>query len=122
MFAEGSDYQGGDWSPSAPRARSRPSCPAPLRFWNFDLGPQPVPHLIVSPHHPRARAASTSPSIRSCWRRGDHNGATYYQHRRFLDTVRTGRKPEVTLQDGAMAVRMGLAAQEAALTGKAVTL
>jgi myo-inositol 2-dehydrogenase/D-chiro-inositol 1-dehydrogenase len=53
---------------------------------------------------------------------GDHNGATYYQHRRFLDAVRTGRTPEVTLEDGARAVRMGLAAQEAALTGKAVSL
>jgi hypothetical protein len=36
--------------------------------------------------------------------------------------VRNGRQPEVTLADGAMAVRMGLAAQEAALTGRAVTL
>jgi hypothetical protein len=36
--------------------------------------------------------------------------------------MRTGRKPEVTLDDGARAVRMGLAAQEAALTGKAVSL
>jgi predicted dehydrogenase len=81
-----------------------------------------VPHLIVSPRHPTGPSRIDIPVDPQLLEAGDHNGATYYQHRRFLDTIRTGRKPEVTLEDGAMAVRMGLAAQEAAMTGKAVTL
>jgi predicted dehydrogenase len=53
---------------------------------------------------------------------GDHNGATYYQHLRFNAAVR-GRAPvEVTLQDGAIAVDMGLAAQQSAATSQAVRL
>ncbi len=53
---------------------------------------------------------------------GDHNGATYYQHPRFHAVVRGEAEREVTLQDGAKAVAMGLAAQESARTGQAVTL
>ena len=37
-------------------------------------------------------------------------------------TLRRGRRPEVTLDDGAWAVKMGLAAQDSALTGQAVRL
>jgi myo-inositol 2-dehydrogenase / D-chiro-inositol 1-dehydrogenase len=121
MFAEGSDYQE-ELVAVGPTGKIQAFVPGPTRFWNFDLGPQPVPHLIVSPRHPTGPTRIDIPVDPHLLEAGDHNGATYYQHRRFLDTVRTGRRPEVTLEDGAMAVRMGLAAQEAALTGKAVTL
>ena len=53
---------------------------------------------------------------------GDHNGSTFYQHERFLAVVRGQGVPEVTLADGAKAVAIGLAAQESAMTGQAVTL
>ena len=53
---------------------------------------------------------------------GDHNGSTFYQHARFLDIVKSGGTPEVTLADGAKAVAIGLAAQEAARTGETVRL
>ncbi len=54
---------------------------------------------------------------------GDHNGSTFYQHEGFVAVVR-GEKPspEVTLEDGWRAVEMGLAAQQSARTGQAVTL
>jgi hypothetical protein len=45
---------------------------------------------------------------------GDHNGSTFYQHARFLELVRNGGVPEVSLHDGAWAVRLGIAAQESA--------
>jgi predicted dehydrogenase len=51
---------------------------------------------------------------------GDHNGSTFYQHQKFLEVVRGNGMPEVTLEDGAWAVRIGLAAQKAALTGETV--
>jgi myo-inositol 2-dehydrogenase/D-chiro-inositol 1-dehydrogenase len=121
MFAEGSDYQE-EIAAIGPTGKIQAFVPGPTRFWNFDLGPQPVPHLIVSPRHPTGPQRVDIPVDPQLLEAGDHNGATYYQHRRFLDAVRTGRTPEVTLEDGAMAVRMGLAAQEAARTGKAVSL
>jgi myo-inositol 2-dehydrogenase/D-chiro-inositol 1-dehydrogenase len=121
MFAEGSDYQE-EIAAVGPAGKIQAFVPGPTRFWNFDIGPQPVSHLIVSPRHPTGPQRLDIPVDPQLLEAGDHNGATYYQHRRFLDAVRTGRKPEVTLDDGARAVRMGLAAQEAALTGKAVSL
>jgi predicted dehydrogenase len=121
MFAEGSDYQE-ELSAVGPNGKIQAFVPGPSRFWNLDDGPQPVPHVIVSPRNPTGPQRHDVPVDPQLLEAGDHNGATYYQHRRFLDTVRNGRQPEVTLADGAMAVRMGLAAQEAALTGRAVTL
>ena len=61
---------------------------------------------------------------------GDHHGATYYQLEKFTDLVRAfvenGRNPEacpvpeVSLEDGAWAVRIGQAAELSARTGEAV--
>jgi predicted dehydrogenase len=121
MFAEGSEYQE-EISAVGPSGKIQAFVPGPTRFWNFALGPQPVPHLIVSPRHPTGPQRMDIPVDPQLLEAGDHNGATYYQHRRFLETVRTGRAPEVTVADGAMAVRVGLAAQEAAATGQAVAL
>jgi myo-inositol 2-dehydrogenase/D-chiro-inositol 1-dehydrogenase len=100
-----------------PGLRARPHAVLELRYRAAARA-----HLIVSPRHPTGPHRVDIPVDPQLLEAGDHNGATYYQHRRFLDAVRTGRTPEVTLEDGAMAVRMGLAAQEAALTGKAVSL
>jgi predicted dehydrogenase len=121
MFAEGAEYQE-ELSAVGPAGKIEAFVPGPTRFWNFDHGPQPVPHLVLSPRHPTGPQRIDIPVDPDLLEAGDHNGATYYQHLRFLDAVRAGRPPEVSLTDGAAAVRMGLAAQEAALTGRAVTL
>jgi len=42
---------------------------------------------------------------------GHHNGATFFQHERFLRMVREGGKPDVTVEDGLRAVVMGAAAE-----------
>lgn len=41
---------------------------------------------------------------------GSHHGSTYYQHRRFLDAILNGTKPEVSFEDGMVAVAIGQAA------------
>ena len=51
---------------------------------------------------------------------GDHNGSTFYQHQKFMRVVDGHQSPEVTLNDGIRAVRMGNAAQASAETGKVV--
>ena len=49
---------------------------------------------------------------------GDHNGSTFYQHQYFAEVCRGMRSaPEVTLNDGMIAVLMGQAAQYSARTG-----
>lgn len=53
---------------------------------------------------------------------GSHHGATYYQHRRFLDAILHGRPAEVTADDGFRAVAMGYAAEVSAREGRAVTM
>jgi hypothetical protein len=53
---------------------------------------------------------------------GDHNGSTLYQHQRFNAVVRGEGQVEVGLNDGLAAVMMGLAAQESARTGQAISM
>lgn len=53
---------------------------------------------------------------------GHHHGATFFQHQKFQQLVIEGGEPEVSLNDGRLAVAIGEAAQEAALTGRAIEL
>ena len=54
---------------------------------------------------------------------GDHHGSTFFQHQKFLELIRNGHgEPEVSLEDGLKAVKIGLAAQRSAETGQAVEI
>ncbi|MGB1035044.1 MAG: gfo/Idh/MocA family oxidoreductase, partial [Primorskyibacter sp.] len=94
----------------------------PGRFWPAHLGAPPVPRLVVSPRDPRGPIDRPIPVDPTLLDAGDHNGSTFYQHQRFLEVVRGTATPEVTLADGWAAVAMGMAAQNSARTGTAVTL
>lgn len=120
MFAEGSLYQE-EIAALGPSGKIECQVPGPGRFWPAGLGPPPTPRLILSPRQPKrpeVREVAVDPALLAI---GDHNGATYFQHLRFAEVVRGGSRPEVTLRDGARAVAIGLAAQESALSGRAVT-
>lgn len=122
MFAEGSEYQE-EISAVGPAGKIEALVPGPTRFWNPDLGPAPMPKVVVSPRAPTTgQVVHDTPVDKDLLRAGDHHGSTYYQHVQFLDVVRNGASPQVTLNDGAMAVRMGMAAQESARTGRAIDL
>ncbi|MBY4891742.1 Gfo/Idh/MocA family oxidoreductase [Rhodobacteraceae bacterium N5(2021)] len=122
MFAEGSEYQE-EISAVGPRGKIEARVPGPTRFWNHDIGPAPMPKVIVSPRMPTTgRVVHETPVDKDLLTAGDHHGSTYYQHVQFLKVVRGQARPQVTLGDGAAAVRMGMAAQESARTGQAVTL
>ncbi len=120
MFAEGSRYQE-ELTAVGPQGKIECRVPGPGRFWPEKLGPAPVPQLVLSPRvkGPEVREIPVDPALLAA---GDHNGATFYQHQRFLEVVRGHGRVEVGLGDGAAAVRIGLAAQESAETGQAVTL
>jgi predicted dehydrogenase len=121
MFAEGSRYQE---ELCAVGAAGKIECrvPGPIRFWPAHLGEAPVPQLIVSPRNPPGPRLLDIPVDPELLAAGDHNGSTWYEHRRFVDAVRGEGKVEVTLADGWWAVVMGLAAQRSAREGRAVEL
>lgn len=121
MFAEGSRYQE-EISAVGPKGKIECLVPGPGRFWPAHLGAAPVPQVIVSPRDPKGPKVIDIPVDPDLLAAGDHNGSTFYQHQRFHAVVRGEALPEVTLKDGAMAVAMGLAAQESAALGQAVAI
>ena len=122
MFAEGSRYQE-EICAVGSRGKIEALVPGPARFWPADLGAAPVPQVIVSPRAPKGPEVLEVPVDPEILEAGDHNGSTFYQHKRFLEVVRGERAtPEVTLQDGKWAVLMGLAAQRSMIEGRAVEL
>ncbi|MCG6902599.1 MAG: Gfo/Idh/MocA family oxidoreductase [Rhodobacter sp.] len=120
MFAEGSRFQE-EISAVGPAGKIEAHVPGPGRFWPANE-PVPLPRLTLSPRTSKTRRVIELPVDPDLLRAGDHNGATFYQHQRFQEVVRGHAAPEVTLQDGARAVAMGMAAQRSATTGLAVTL
>ncbi|KMW56486.1 Oxidoreductase, NAD(P)-dependent [Candidatus Rhodobacter oscarellae] len=120
MYAEGSEYQE-ELSAVGPEGKIECFVPGPGRFWPENQ-PNPIPKLVLSPRHTKQRDILDIPVDPKLLTAGDHNGATFYQHQRFLDVVRGKAAPEVTLSDGAKAVQMGMAAQQSALTGQSVSL
>jgi len=121
MFAEGSRYQE---ELSAVGGSGKIEClvPGPGRFWPAALGAPPTPQVIVSPRSPAGPRILEIPVDPALLAAGDHNGSTFYQHRKFVDAVRGKGKVEVTLDDGWWAVAMGMAAQTSATEGRAVDL
>lgn len=122
MFAEGSRFQE-EISAVGPDGKIEAKVPGPTRFWPSHLGESPTPEVIISPRSPRGPRVHPVPVDPALLEAGDHNGATFYQHQRFLDLVRGGATaPAVSVFDGWQAVRMGQAAQTSAATGEAVAI
>ena len=90
--------------------------------------PGPHPRQSESPAqinlYPRRSSAEheiieLSSEIKSA---GAHQGATYYAHQAFAQTVKAGRPVEVTLRDGLLAVLMGMAAQASIENATAIAI
>jgi predicted dehydrogenase len=121
MFAEGSRYQE---EISAVGEAGKIEClvPGPARFWPVHLGPAPVAQVIASPRQPAGPCVLNIPVDPVLLAAGDHNGSTYFQHRKFIDFARHGGTAEVSLEDGWWAVLTGLAAHRSAREGRAIDL
>ena len=90
--------------------------------WPAHLGEAPVPKVVISPRHPKGPRELDVPVDPVALAAGDHNGSTLYQHQRFNAVVRGQGQVEVALRDGLAAVMIGLAAQESARTGQAISM
>lgn len=120
MFAEGSHWQE-SIAVTGPNARVEAFIPGPARF-----APDGKPREAEVVTSLRAlkeelrEVVHTPPELLIA---GDHHGSTFYQHRRFLDLVRTGKgAPDVSLSDGYWSVLVGEAAEESARSGQAIDL
>ena len=119
MFCEGSHWQE-TVSVTGPKARVDALVPGPARF--APGGEQR--HALIEVHDRSERRTRTEEIgvDAAVLAAGDHHGATYFQHERFLKMVRSGGEPEVTLADGLWSVLVGEACERSARTGEQVAL
>ncbi len=120
MFAEGSYWQE-LLTVTGDKARVEARVPGPSRF-SADKAERHA-EICVSD---RATLRETTFPVEvdeSILAAGDHHGATYFQHLKFFEMVRTGgTTPEVSLMDGLWSVIVGEAAEKSAKTGQAVDI
>ena len=120
MFAEGAKYQE-EISVTGEAGKIEAFIPGPARFWPRNLGTPPISKIVISPRDKSSLKELEVPVDEKLLEAGDHNGSTFYQHQKFMLVVDGQMSPEVTLDDGIWAVRMGHAAQVSAETGKVVS-
>ncbi|RJE79444.1 Gfo/Idh/MocA family protein [Paracoccus sp. JM45] len=122
MFAEGARYQE-EISAVGENGKIEAFVPGPGRFWPADLGPAPVPEVIISPRSPKGPRVEEIPVDPALLAAGDHNGSTYYQHVFFRDLVLGNRKEAaVTLADGMWSVLLGHCSQVSMLESRCVSV
>lgn len=119
MFAEGSYWQE-TVSVTGDAARIDALVPGPARF-SAD-GSERSAEIVISPRATKVEKREAVAVDESILAAGDHHGSTFYQHQKFLELLREGGVPEVSLEDGLKAVIIGAAAEESIRTGMPVTL
>ncbi len=119
MFAEGSWFQE-EITAVGSNAKLECRIPGPARFWPGHE--EREAELIYSPREPKGPERQVVDVDKAILRAGDHHGATYYQHRKFLDAMLGRGEVEVNLEEGLEAVRVGLAAERSIETGESVCL
>ena len=120
MFAEGSYWQE-VISVTGPKARIDACVPGPARF--APDGRERESQLVISDRATKRQHRDDVPVDAAVLAAGDHHGSTYFQHQRFLDLVRSGKGgPEVTVEDGYWAVKIGVAAEMSVKTASVVDI
>ena len=119
MFAEGSEFQE-HITAVGPNGKIECLIPGPTRFWPSHLGDPPEPKLIISPRKPCGASVVEVKVDEKILAAGDHHGSTFYQHQGFRRVVLGEQQPEVTLDDGWQAVKMGMAAQQSSDQSKVI--
>ena len=119
MFAEGSSWQEAI-AVTGDVAKAEAFVPGPSRF--SPDGKERHSEFVLSPRATKQEIREIVDVDAAILAVGDHHGSTFFQHQKFLAMIRTGGVPEVSLEDGMKAVRIGLAAEQSAKTGAAISL
>jgi myo-inositol 2-dehydrogenase / D-chiro-inositol 1-dehydrogenase len=119
MFAEGAYWQE-TITATGSKGRVEAFIPGPARFWPG--GEERHSEIEISPRDPKGPNRRSVHVDEKILQAGDHHGSTYYQHLGFHKAVTDDGKIDVTLEDGLKAVLIGLAAEQSAREGRAVTL
>ena len=120
MFAEGSYFQE-HISCIGHTGKIEAFVPGCSRFWTG--GKQRHAEIVHSPRYPQNPIRRVIEVDAHILQAGDHHGSTFYQMCKFCDMVLSGTNaPQVTVHDGAMAVKMGGAAETSIRTGLPVDL
>ena len=120
MFAEGSYFQEhitcvGD------KGKIEALVPGCSRFWA--TGKERHAEIVFSPRSPQNPQRHVVEVDESILAAGEHHGSTYFQMEKFRDLVRTQNGTvEVTVADGAFAVKVGAAAEQSVRTGQPVMI
>ena len=121
MFAEGSAYQE-RITAIGPTGKAEAFVPGAVRFWSDEISEMPRPKVEFSPRQRNTIQTIYCDVEDQLMVAGDHAGATYFQHLAFLEMLHNKRTPQVSLEDGLKAVKMGQAAQLSASEGRAVKM
>ena len=119
MFADGSHWQE-VISVTGIKARIDACIPGPARF--SPDGRERTSHLVISDRDTKTVTCTLVEVDDTILAAGDHHGSTFFQHQRFLEMVRNGGQPEVTIEDGLWSVIVGEAAERSASTGQSIEL
>jgi predicted dehydrogenase len=111
MFADGAEHQE-EIAATGDRARLDVLIPPGELIFSPRVG-------FMNPKNVSRRTIDVDPIALAA---GSHFGATYYQQRAWIDAILNGAKVQVTAQDGLQAVRMGVAAERSAATGRAIEM
>ena len=117
MFADGTLWNE-EISAVGPKGKIECRLPGPQRFWPKHLGASPHAQLSTFPRSPKNPVTEDVIVDEALVLAGDHHGSTFFQHEKFLQVICEQGEVEVTPLDGKKAVKMGLLAQEAAMTHK----
>ena len=119
MFADGTKWNE-EITAIGPKGKIECRIPGPQRFWPSDLGAPPQSEISLYPRSPKHPVTKTVEIDEALLAAGDHHGSTFFQHQKFLEVVRGKGTVEVSIEDGKRAVKMGLAAQKAAIEKRVV--
>jgi predicted dehydrogenase len=82
----------------------------------------PAHRLVMTRRDRNEPATITFPLAAGLAHAGAHHGATFFEHVAFRDAIRSGGKPVVSVEDGALAVAMGAAGERSVREGRPVEL
>ncbi|RIL06433.1 MAG: oxidoreductase [Proteobacteria bacterium] len=82
----------------------------------------PEHRLVLTRRDRNEPATVTFPVDANLARAGAHHGSTFWEHVAFRDAIRSGGKPVVSVEDGALAVAVGVAGERSIQLGRPVAL